>query len=123
MPAGESLCQVRMGPPAPLGPGPGAGPAGADACPDGCFPPAGPGAAGSFAQAAVALGASEPLPPSWASSINIHCVRGCVGALGRDPEAHSKGWAGQGWTEIHTDNIIARAGIGSNKYNFMVIVC
>lgn len=72
---------------------------------------------------AMPLGASEPLPPSLASSLNNRCVQSCVQVVGRDPEALSKGWARQGWREICTDNgITARAGMRAQiKYNIMDI--
>lgn len=47
--------------------------------------------------ASDALGASEPLPPGWASSINNHCVQGCVGAKGGTRRYIARG--GQGRTE------------------------
>lgn len=51
------------------------------------------------------LGASEPLPPGGTSYINNHVCKGVLDtSIGRDPEAHSAGWAGQSWTEIGTDS-------------------
>lgn len=41
-------------------------------------------------------------------------------AIGRDPEAHSEGWAGQSWTEVGTDSgTIFGAGVQAQiKYKY-----
>ena len=45
--------------------------------------------------------------------------------IGRDPEAHSEGWAGQSWTEAGPDSgTILGAGVQAQiKYNIMGKVC